>query len=398
MDRDSINSVLRSLRRVNLQGSFFGQTVAIRFGLSESDIETLEALIDLGATTAGRLADLTGLTSGAVTRVIDRLEQSGYVRRVPDPADRRRVIVEVVPDKVAAIQSTLNRVGAASADEIGRYSDAQLALITDFLTRMEQITRDEATNLREHPEERPASESTSEHSAPLGGLTSATLLVRSGLSEVRLRPGRVTGELYRAEFEGATPQVRLRDGRVIVQYRGLPFDWRKRKASLGLNTTIPWVIEIVGGVGRVEADLRAVEVSRFELKGGTERVQLELGTPRDQASIRIRRWSEHDPDRTAGRSPGPPDALRRVRPGRDRRDGPRPEGRQDHRGIARLERRNRSLRHRGPRRFEDDRGPRPPWLKTVAIRLRRRPRAATMSICPLVSICSGTAQRCKGLA
>ena len=99
MNRENIDSVLRSLRRVNLQGSCFGQTVAIRFGLSESDIETLEALIDMGATTAGRLSELTGLTSGAVTRVIDRLEQAGYVRRVPDPADRRRVIVEVVPEQ-----------------------------------------------------------------------------------------------------------------------------------------------------------------------------------------------------------------------------------------------------------------------------------------------------------
>jgi DNA-binding MarR family transcriptional regulator len=287
MKRDNIDNVLRSLRRVNLQGSFFGQTVAVRFGLSESDIETLEALIDMGATTAGRLAELTGLTSGAVTRVIDRLEQSGYVRRVPDPADRRKVIVEVVPEKVAAVQSTLNRVGAAGAEEIGRYTDAQLALISDFLTRMEQITRDEATNLREHPDERSESESLSEHSAPLGGLTSARLLIRSGLSEVRLRAGAAAGELYRAEFEGATPQVRLRDGRVIVQYRGLPFDWRKRKATLGLNTTIPWAIEIAGGVGRVDADLRSVDVTKFELMGGTETFQLELGTPRGEGSVRL---------------------------------------------------------------------------------------------------------------
>ena len=287
MKRDNIDNVLRSLRRVNLQGSFFGQTVAVRFGLSESDIETLVALIDLGATTAGRLAELTGLTSGAVTRVIDRLEQSGYVRRVPDPADRRKVIVEVVPEKVVAVQSTLNRVGTAGAEEIGRYTDAQLALIGDFLTRMEQITRDEATNLREHPDERSESESLSEHSAPLSGLTSARLFIRSGLSEVRLRSGAPAGELYRAEFQGATPQVRLRDGRVIVQYRGLPFDWRKRKATFGLNTTIPWAIEIVGGVGRVEADLRSVDVSKFELTGGTETFQLELGTPPGETGVRI---------------------------------------------------------------------------------------------------------------
>src|SRR6058998_2393191 len=113
MNRETIDSVLRSLRRVNLQGSFFGQTVAIRFGLSESDIEALELLIDSGAATAGRLSDLMGLTTGAVTRVIDRLEQAGYVRRVPDPNDRRRVIVEVVPEKVAAVESTLGRIGQA---------------------------------------------------------------------------------------------------------------------------------------------------------------------------------------------------------------------------------------------------------------------------------------------
>src|SRR4029079_8843529 len=64
MNRENVDSVLRSLRRVNIQGSFLGQTVAIRFGLSESDIETLEQLIDMGATTAGKLSEITGLTSG----------------------------------------------------------------------------------------------------------------------------------------------------------------------------------------------------------------------------------------------------------------------------------------------------------------------------------------------
>jgi len=152
---------------------------------------------------------------------------------------------------------------------------------------MEQITRDEATTLREHPEDRSEGERSSEHSAPLGGLTSARLLIRSGLSEVRLRAGRVPAELYRAEFEGATPQVRLRDGRVLVQYRGMPFDWRKRKAAIALNTTIPWAIEVVGGVQRVEADLREVAITRFELTGGTERIQLELGTPAGESAVRV---------------------------------------------------------------------------------------------------------------
>jgi DNA-binding MarR family transcriptional regulator len=276
MKRESIESVVRSLRRVNIQGSLFGQTVAIRFGLSESDIETLEALIDVGATTAGRLSEVTGLTSGAVTRVIDRLEQAGYVRRVPDPADRRRVIVEVVPERVAAIQSTLERVGKAGAEELGRYTEAQLALITDFLARMEEITRQEASSLREHRGDAPGSDA-AEHAAPLGGLTQARLLVRSGLSDLELRSGSSATDLYKARFSGATPQVRLRDGRVIVHYRGLPFDWRKRRATFALNTTIPWSVEVVGGIQRVEADLRQIDVRRVQLTGGAERVQLELG-------------------------------------------------------------------------------------------------------------------------
>ena len=103
MDRDqAVDSVVKALRRVNFQGSIFGQTVAIRLGLSESDVDALELLLDSGAATAGKLAELMGLTTGAVTRVIDRLEQAGYVRRTTDPADRRRVVVEVVPERAAS--------------------------------------------------------------------------------------------------------------------------------------------------------------------------------------------------------------------------------------------------------------------------------------------------------
>ena len=184
MNRDSIDSVIRSLRRVNLQGSFFGQTVAIRFGLSESDVEALEVLIDTGAATAGRLSELMGLTTGAVTRVIDRLEQGGYVQRVPDPTDRRRVIVELVPEKMSAVQATMARFGEKSAIEIGRYTDAELAVIDDFLTRMAEVTRDEANALRDVPDREPGGRS--EFAAPIGGLD-------PGASPVPVRRERAAG-------------------------------------------------------------------------------------------------------------------------------------------------------------------------------------------------------------
>ena len=152
MDRDArIDGIVRALRRVNFQGSLFGQNVAIRLGVSDSDVEALEMLLDSGSATAGRLAELMGLTTGAVTRVIDRLEQGGYVRRIPDPADRRRVIVEVVPEKITALQAMIGNVARAGSQEVARYSDAQLALIGEFLGRMAEVTHAEAEKLREEP-------------------------------------------------------------------------------------------------------------------------------------------------------------------------------------------------------------------------------------------------------
>jgi hypothetical protein len=153
---------------------------------------------------------------------------------------------------------------------------------------MADLTQSESARLRTLTED-DASEPTgpAEHSAPLGGLPSARLLFRSGAQELRLRAGRSAAELYRARFDGATPQVRVRDGRVLVQYRGIPFDWRKRVATIGLNPAIPWSLEAVGGVNRVEADLREIDVRRFDMIGGSERIQAELGRPTGEVQVRI---------------------------------------------------------------------------------------------------------------
>ncbi|HET9082957.1 MAG TPA: MarR family transcriptional regulator [Candidatus Limnocylindrales bacterium] len=288
MDRKNVDSVLRSLRRVNIQGSFLGQTVAVRFGLSESDIETLEELIDMGAATAGKLSEVTGLTSGAVTRVIDRLEQAGYVRRVPDPTDRRRVIVEVVPDKVANIQVTLDQVSDASAKEIRDYSDEQLELIADFLSRMESVAREEATALR-GSREAAASAGASEYAAPIGGLSQARLLFRSGANELTLRAESGLEDLYRGRFEGPVPVVRVRDGTVIIGYKGFgkPWDWRKRSADLALTTALPWTVDIVGGAHRLTADLRGIDLRGFDVAGGADSLRVAVGQPRGELPIRV---------------------------------------------------------------------------------------------------------------
>ena len=153
---------------------------------------------------------------------------------------------------------------------------------------------------------------TSENVAPLGGLSSARLHVRSGLSSLRLRAGRDASELYRAAFEGATPQVRLRDGRVLVQYRGLPFDWRKRKATFGLNPTIPWTIEIVGGIQRVEADLRDVDIETVRARRRHRADPAGARRAARRGPVRIVGGAKHDPARAAARGPRSAEDRRSV--------------------------------------------------------------------------------------
>src|SRR6476646_4547748 len=86
-----------AVRRSSAQGVIFGQIVATRAGISSSERECLDFLNLEGRVTAGRLAEVTGLTTGAITGVVDRLEKAGLVRRERDEADRRKVFIVIVP-------------------------------------------------------------------------------------------------------------------------------------------------------------------------------------------------------------------------------------------------------------------------------------------------------------
>jgi len=113
-------------------------------GLNSTDIGSLCLLLLHGAMPAGRLAELTGLTTGAVTGVIDRLEKANLARRELDAADRRRVIVaadaEAVERELFPHFSSLMR--AASPEFYDRYSAAQLTTVSDFLSRLSSVDED----------------------------------------------------------------------------------------------------------------------------------------------------------------------------------------------------------------------------------------------------------------
>lgn len=89
-----------------------------------------------------------GMTTGAVTRLVDRLERAGYVRREPDPADRRRVVVQVVPERVADIARYYEPIGERWQNQVSSYTDAELAFLLDFLRQGREHAQTETTTLR----------------------------------------------------------------------------------------------------------------------------------------------------------------------------------------------------------------------------------------------------------
>jgi DNA-binding MarR family transcriptional regulator len=124
-----------AVRKSSALGVIFGQTVASRVGISSSDLECLDFLIIDGRVTAGRLAELTGLTTGAITGVIDRLEKAGLVRRERDDEDRRKVFIAIVPENVAKVGRFYEHLQRGMQELWETYSDAELRLMLRFMTQ-----------------------------------------------------------------------------------------------------------------------------------------------------------------------------------------------------------------------------------------------------------------------
>jgi DNA-binding MarR family transcriptional regulator len=147
--------LLEALRRVGREHSdatvFFHAAVAERLGLNATDEKAMSILERLGPLTDGQLARHTGLATPSVTDLIDRLERRGFARRTRDPHDRRRIIVELDAERVKQIGPIFESPMRSLAAILERYSDQELAVILDFLTRDLDRLQTEAARLGESP-------------------------------------------------------------------------------------------------------------------------------------------------------------------------------------------------------------------------------------------------------
>lgn len=136
-------------RKLGAATIMFHQAVADRLGLNITDHKCLDFVLLNGPLTAGELATMTGMTTGAITAAIDRLEGAGFVKRADDPNDRRRVLVRAVPKNLGPARKLFEPFAALLDEMTGRYSDAELVAIVDFMTRSCEILHRSTVALRD---------------------------------------------------------------------------------------------------------------------------------------------------------------------------------------------------------------------------------------------------------
>ncbi|MGW4798132.1 MarR family winged helix-turn-helix transcriptional regulator [Nonomuraea sp. NPDC004297] len=126
--------------------------VADRLGVTDTDVQCLHVLGRHGPQTPGVLAKHVNLTTGSASRMIDRLVAAGCVRRVADPGDRRRVLVEPTQDGLDRVTAAYAGLIARTRDDLGAFDDEELGAVLRFLGTARRSTAAEIHRLRSGPD------------------------------------------------------------------------------------------------------------------------------------------------------------------------------------------------------------------------------------------------------
>jgi DNA-binding MarR family transcriptional regulator len=140
------------MREMAAQTVVTSQIVAGHFKLHTTDLRVLDLIYMRGQALAGELAKATGLTSGSVTALIDRLEKAGYVERHDDETDRRKVWVRSRPDAIGPIAMVFAPSQVRMFKLWSTFSASELEVIADFLVRTTLLAAECAEGLRGHAE------------------------------------------------------------------------------------------------------------------------------------------------------------------------------------------------------------------------------------------------------
>lgn len=278
--------LLGELRQLHGLAESFYRAMAAQRGMTVTDMQVIDLLGNVGVVSAGQLVELTGLTGGAITGLLKRLEELGLVQRVRDPADGRRVMVQLTVGK-----EKRDEIGSSFASlEVGwgkiasHYNDEQMAFLLTFLRDVNTLSQQEIIRMRDAPGgERGV------FSSPVLDLKSARLVISAGIARLTLRTDTTMTELYQARFEEPVPEVKVKDEVVTINY---PQRWwglfsEGCTADMLLSTVIPWQIVIQGGAAQIDARIGSLNLASLEIKGGLATMHLELPRPSSVILLRI---------------------------------------------------------------------------------------------------------------
>ncbi len=141
-----LQAVTMAVYESSTMAVFFHSAIAEQAGLGATEEKTL-LMLSGGPLTAGEIARHTGLTTASVTNLIDRLESKGFVQRVRDTSDRRRIFIELNQARFAELARVIGSLQGTFDDLLDQYSDEQLATILDYVTRAVQRSREALVKL-----------------------------------------------------------------------------------------------------------------------------------------------------------------------------------------------------------------------------------------------------------
>ena len=131
--------ILLEIRKFIASAIFFNSQAAEKVGLSLTDMQMIHMLQLYGPSTPTRLAAGTGLSSGGVTVALDRLEKGGYIRREPNPSDRRSLLIHIIPTRLLKLRGIYEEVEAATRDSLSTLSRTDLAAVIRFFEALTSV-------------------------------------------------------------------------------------------------------------------------------------------------------------------------------------------------------------------------------------------------------------------
>jgi|SRR5215467_7889244 len=150
-----VTQVIRGAREFSIGTVLFHRAVGQILGVNVTDMKCLDMMTLQGSATPSQLAAHTGLSSGATTAMIDRLERAGLVERQPHPKDRRGTILVLTEEAMRKLPSLFSSLGTAMETLVSSYPQKELAVLDDFFTKARVLWQEERAKLQRSYSARP---------------------------------------------------------------------------------------------------------------------------------------------------------------------------------------------------------------------------------------------------